>query len=808
MGAGGDDDIEDIVAHGGSGEPEDDDDAAGLDAVVAPRPSRQRPRDCAADEAVGVVPGTARVWIRTMGCAHNVADSETMAGVLMSQGYRVTMEGSGGGKAGGGGASCGGGEKTGADGDKANADVWLLNSCTVKDPSEQAVQTVLREAQSLGIPVVVAGCVPQGQRNSKALIPPPPLPLPAPLPAPGAAAAAGAGAGVPDRRRRPQQGQQIAVGLLGVAQLGRVAEVVEAAVRGESMALLARGRGERALPAAELPTARRNPHVAIVPLSQGCLGACSYCKTVHARGALSSYAIEEIEGRVVAAARDPLVREICMSSEDVGAYGRDRGTTLAALLARLTRALDAVADEHGQLEEEGQEEEEEEEEAQDRGGGGGGGGGDEQRPRRRRLHRVFLRVGMSNPPFLLRDGALDAVSVSLRHPAVFRWLHLPVQSGDDGVLRRMNREYTVDDFEAVVSGLKARVPGLAIATDVIVGFPGEDDAAFEATLDLLRRHRCPSAHVTRFYPRPGTPAARYRPRVPTQVQKARTAAATRVIEGRDLEEEEEEKAAGAGAAKPPPPYSPYRHMVGTTQRVVVVDVAADGVSLVAHARANYAQVLLAPAPGLMGAVLDARVVSASRWSVRGEVVRVLYSPPTLSAEAGGGAQASAAAAPAATAAAAAAAAAAGGGAAEGAAAAAAAAARARVRAAREQRAGAARAAAPKASGGGAQVARSGDEADSAPPRDQQARHESSASLQPPATPTMLSPAKPASPSELSAEATSTAAAAPATAPEPPAAETRPHDDLARTLLSAGLLLLAAALLALGATTLRDLGPLT
>jgi threonylcarbamoyladenosine tRNA methylthiotransferase CDKAL1 len=798
MGSGGDD-IEDLALgpHGGGGGVDDakrhddkDEEADDGDGAVLALPSRpsgsaasrgRRPRrpaaaanddeeedlDAAADEGIGIVPGTARVWIKTMGCAHNVADSETMAGVLTAQGYRVAMDGCRREQEGGG------AEATSAtDSDpKASATVWLLNSCTVKDPSEQAVATVIKEAHSLGKPVVIAGCVPSGQKNSKVLLPP--------APAPG--------------------GKPLAVGLLGVAQLGRVAEVVEAAVRGESVALLGRGRGERALPDAELPQARRNPHIAIVPLSQGCLGSCTYCKTVHARGALSSYAPEQIEARVLAAARDPRVREVHLSSEDVGAYGRDRGTTLAALLERLTKALDAAADEHGQVEEEVDEDEDEEAETED-------DAALQQRPpnnkRKRRLHRVFLRVGMSNPPFLLRDGALEAVSKCLRHPAAFRWLHLPVQSGDDGVLKRMNREYTRADFEEVVAGLKARVPGLVVATDVIVGFPGEDEAAFEATLQLLRQHRFPSAHATKFYPRPGTPAARYRPRVPTQVQKARSAAAAFVIEGRDLAEEGVEGGEGAGGGgrrSSSGGYSPYRDMVGTTQRVVVVDVAADGVSLVAHAK-NYAQVLLEPAPGLMGAVVDARIVSASRWSVKGEVLRVLFSPQAEEGEEAAGAASAKTEASSPTSAAAAAAA------------------RARVRAAREQRAAKA----------AAKAAERKDAADSAAPsRDQQ----SSAAPSLPPTPPKQRPQK------QEAQESSSSLETPAAAPPKPAAVATTRwtfskalalcptrgadvDGAARAvattrlaaassalLLSAGLLLLAVALLTLGATTLRDLGRL-
>ncbi len=220
---------------------------------------------------------------------------------------------------------------------------------------------------------------------------------------------------------------------------------------------------------------RRNAHVEILPLSTGCLGACTYCKTRHARGALGSYALPALVGRARGALADPRarpraarpgrpvgergrrccdrlrqrtvhlqaahttecppmarrtaaqerelspsrvacvrgalslsaaqVRELWLSSEDTGAYGRDLGTPLPQLLTALETALaDAPA-------------------APDGG------------------PRVMMRLRMTNPPFML--DALDDVAAALNYPAVFAYLHVPVQSGSDAVLARMRREYTV-----------------------------------------------------------------------------------------------------------------------------------------------------------------------------------------------------------------------------------------------------------------------------------------------------------------------------------------------------------------------------
>jgi tRNA A37 methylthiotransferase MiaB len=96
----------------------------------------------------------------------------------------------------------------------------------------------------------------------------------------------------------------------------------------------------------------------------------------------------------------------------------------------------------------------------------------------------------------------------LKHPCVFSYMHIPVQSGSDAVLTAMNREYTAAEFRRVADTLLDKVPGLELATDIICGFPGETDEDFEETMALVRRYRFSHTHISQFYARPGTPAAR------------------------------------------------------------------------------------------------------------------------------------------------------------------------------------------------------------------------------------------------------------------------------------------------------------
>ncbi len=195
----------------------------------------------------------------------------------------------------------------------------------------------------------------------------------------------------------------------------------------------------------------------ILPVAQGCLGNCSYCITRLARGKLMSYPEDEIleEFRKMVAGGS---KEILLTAQDTACYGFDTGTDLPALLSRM-------------LETEGD---------------------------------YKIRIGMMNPNHLKRisDRLVDA----MEDERVYRFLHIPVQSGSDSILRSMRRGYTAEDFMELVSSLRSRCPDISIATDVITGYPGETDEDHESTKSLIRRLRADTLNITRFSPRPGTDA--------------------------------------------------------------------------------------------------------------------------------------------------------------------------------------------------------------------------------------------------------------------------------------------------------------
>uniref|UniRef100_A0A3Q1JUB1 tRNA-t(6)A37 methylthiotransferase n=1 Tax=Anabas testudineus TaxID=64144 RepID=A0A3Q1JUB1_ANATE len=359
-------------------------------------------------QADSLIPGTQKIWMKTWGCSHNNSDGEYMAGQLASSGYKMT-----------------------------EADLWLLNSCTVKNPAEDHFRNSIKKAQEQQKKVVVAGCVPQAQ---------------------------------------PRMDYLKGLSIIGVQQIDRVVEVVDEAVKGHSVRLLGQKKdGGRRLGGArlDLPKIRKNPLIEIISINTGCLNACTYCKTKHARGDLASYPIEELAERARQSFQEG-VCEIWLTSEDTGAYGRDIGTDLPTLLWRLVEEIPEGA---------------------------------------------MLRLGMTNPPYILEH--LEEMAKILNHPRVYAFLHVPVQSASDSVLMDMKREYCIDDFRRVVDFLKERVPGVTIATDIICGFPGETEEDFQATVDLVKCYRFPSLFINQFYPRPGTPAAKME-QVPAHVKKQRT----------------------------------------------------------------------------------------------------------------------------------------------------------------------------------------------------------------------------------------------------------------------------------------------
>ena len=213
---------------------------------------------------------------------------------------------------------------------------------------------------------------------------------------------------------------------------------------------------------------------AFLTVQEGCDKFCSFCVVPYTRGQEFSRTVEDIdvEARKLAALG---VREVTLLGQNVNAYhGRDgtgSAATLASLIARLSQ-IDGIE---------------------------------------------RLRYMTSHP----RDMTDELIAAHGENPKLMPYLHLPVQAGSDRVLKAMNRGHTADSYLRLIESIRKARPDLALSSDFIVGFPGETDADFRATLDLIRAVRYASAYSFKYSPRPGTPAAEMKRQVPEDEKLAR-----------------------------------------------------------------------------------------------------------------------------------------------------------------------------------------------------------------------------------------------------------------------------------------------
>ncbi len=211
---------------------------------------------------------------------------------------------------------------------------------------------------------------------------------------------------------------------------------------------------------------------AFIKVQEGCDNYCTFCIIPFARGKLKSRkqkdAVEEIRRLVLKG-----YREIVLTGIHLGNYGRDLhdGTSLATLVEELLSIPNLLRIRMGSIE----------------------------------------SVELSD----------DLINLIKDEPRVCRHLHLPIQSGSDAVLRRMNRHYRLPEYKKLISELREKIPGLALTTDLIVGFPGETEENFMETLETLRELRFSAIHVFPYSQRTGTPAAVFPNQVPGDIKKDR-----------------------------------------------------------------------------------------------------------------------------------------------------------------------------------------------------------------------------------------------------------------------------------------------
>lgn len=263
------------------------------------------------------------------------------------------------------------------------------------------------------------------------------------------------------------------ISFINTHNIKSIAEVVEEALHDNIIEAV----GADSYKKINLPRIRNNPVVGIIPILNSCAGYCSYCSVRYVKGRLMSYPVEDVRREAVKAV-DEGCRELWITSQDNSAYMLEHGR-----VSRLPELINEVISIDGNF---------------------------------------LLRIGMMNPGNLLK--VLPGMIEAYKNEKVFKFLHIPVQSGNNEIISSMKRRYTVEDFRKIVNEFRAAIPKIAISTDIIAGFPGETEEQFNDSLNLIKEIKPDVLNISRFHARPGTEAAKME-----QVDGAATKNRSRVL---------------------------------------------------------------------------------------------------------------------------------------------------------------------------------------------------------------------------------------------------------------------------------------
>ena len=246
--------------------------------------------------------------------------------------------------------------------------------------------------------------------------------------------------------------------MLGPNSLGKTLQVIDSTLKGRKQIALE----DSDLSKVGLPKIRLNPIVGIVEIASGCMSECTFCQTKLSKGDLSSYRLGDIVRQVQSEIKEGC-KEVWLTSTDNGCYGFDIGTDLPTLVNSVSEIPEDF----------------------------------------------MVRVGMMNPMYMprIKERLID----SYENNKVFKFIHIPVQSGSDKVLHDMKRGHTAGTFREIVKKLKSRFGEFTISTDVIVGFPSETEEDFQKTIQLLDETEPDVVNLSRYSARPGTDAAEWKP---------------------------------------------------------------------------------------------------------------------------------------------------------------------------------------------------------------------------------------------------------------------------------------------------------
>jgi len=347
--------------------------------------------------------------ILTYGCAMNKADSECIAGIINEK-FNAEIE------------------KYFVDDAAKNFDIdeekinscnnfLIINTCIVKQPTENKILDLMRKIEYKQEKeriknVVICGCLPAAY---------------------------------------PKISTKFKFSFIGT-NVSDINKAIEETIKGRKFIQIEKQENKL-----DIPKFSFNKFISIIPISEGCLGDCSYCSTKLARKNLTSYKEKEIIQTIKNAVKQG-AKEIYISSQDTGCYGLDIGTNIVNLLKKISK-IDG---------------------------------------------RFKVRVGMMNPNFAVRF--LDELVEIFKNENFYRFIHVPVQSGSNKILADMKRDYTVEEFIKVIEGFRGI--NASISTDIIVGFPTETENDFRASVELIKRIKPDFLNLSKFCVRKHTIAER------------------------------------------------------------------------------------------------------------------------------------------------------------------------------------------------------------------------------------------------------------------------------------------------------------
>jgi len=223
-----------------------------------------------------------------------------------------------------------------------------------------------------------------------------------------------------------------------------------------------------------------------ISIAEGCMFSCSYCITSIARGNLRSYPVNEIIQDVFSALKQGC-KEIQLTAQDTSSYGFDSGNNLGYLLNSICQIKG----------------------------------------------KYRIRVGMMNPYTIKKN--IDSIMHAFTDTKIYNFLHIPVQSGDNEILKKMERKYTIDDFLNIIKGFRKNLSDLTVSTDIIIGFPTETEEQFINTLDIIKKVKPDITNITKYSTRPLTKAKIMKGKVRTDLIKERSRTLTNLCKKISME---------------------------------------------------------------------------------------------------------------------------------------------------------------------------------------------------------------------------------------------------------------------------------